>query len=428
MKIRNAVLTVVLAGLFGSAASAQNATIRPSPEFPVRATPRSAEEQQAFFEVQNASTPRDMLRESNDFLSDYIDSEYRHLVLFYEWRARGELGQDVDNIEPVVRRAVEAQNHFLTMKLSFIDDPSQVEELPEVQFTLANREGLFYQSLVEGYLAEGDFDAVMEYGELALAALEDATGKFEAVGTPGTPEYDQQVEVLRGSRLFVLNTMLDRFIEEEEFDEIVRVGSRIVEISPDTFVLRTIMQGYQDQGNTEETLAWGRRLLEASPDDLNTLIAVSLILSEQEPGDDAAAHWQETRDYAARASEQLDVFLAGPDSASLNDNQKDDLITDVNTTLGFAALQIQEFPESAAAIRKALEGSPEDANLYSMLAIAEQGNRSLEGMMSALARAVYLDHPDDNLRASLTAIYQNVNGSTDGLEGYIESQGDAIGN
>jgi tetratricopeptide (TPR) repeat protein len=269
----------------------------------------------------------------------------------------------------------------------------------------------------------------MEYGELALDAMAEAVEKFEAVSAPGTPEYDQQVELLRGSRLFILNTMLDRYIEEDEFEDVVQTGNRILEIAPDdTFVLRTVMQGYQEQENVEETLAWGRRLLEASPDDLNTLMAVSLILSEQEPGDDAAAHWRETRDYAARASEQLDAFLAGPDSSSLSEDQKNAFIAEVNSTLGFAALQIEEFQESAGAIRKALEGAPEDANLYSMLAIAEQGNRSLEGMMSALARAVYLDHPDPNLRASLTAIYENVNGSTDGLDGYIESQGEQIDN
>ncbi len=424
MTIRSAVLTAAVAAIFGSGfAEAQNATIRPSPEAPVRATPRTNEEQQAYFDVQNSSTPRDQLREADDFMASYLDSEYRHLVLFYEWRARGELEQDPDDIIPVALRAIDAQDHFLRMKLSFLNDPSEVEELPEVEFTLANREVLFYQSVVEGYLAEEDWDRVLEYGNLVLESIADAREKLEDAGMPA-PEYDQAAELLRGTHLFVLNTMFDRYLEEEQIDELVDVANQILNVAPDTYVARTVMQHYQDEGNVTETLTWGQRLLEASSDDLNTLMAVSLILSEQDPGGDAAAHWTETRDFAARASEQLDAFLAGPDSNALSDDQKNGFIAEVNTTLGYAALQIGEFEESAAAIEKALEGTPDDANLYNMLAIAEQGNRDLEGMMSALARAVYLDHPDPNLRASLTAIYESVNGSTDGLDDFIDSEGE----
>jgi tetratricopeptide (TPR) repeat protein len=428
MTIRRAMIAAVLFGVLGAGmAEAQNASIRPSPLAPLRATPRSNEEQQAYFEAQNAATARDQLRELDDFQADYINSEYRHLVLFLEWRLRGELGHDADNIIDVALRAIEAQDYFLEQKLTFVDDPSQLPELPEVEFTLASREAAFYQSIVEGYLSEGDIDEVLEYGELALTSMADAREKFEAVGTPGTPEYDETVEGLRGGQMFVLNTILDHYLEEDDFEAVVDVGNRILEVAPDeTFVLRTIMQGYEDEGDTEQVLEYGRRLLEASPDDLNTLMSVSRMLSEQDPEGDPATHWEETRGYAQRASDQLDVFLAGPDSAQLGDDQKNAFLTDVNMTFGFAALQVEEFEQAGAAFRKALEGTPDDANLYNLLATAAQGNRDLDGMLSALARAVYLEHPDPQLRASLTLIYESVNDSSDGLDDFIASEGEAI--
>ena len=428
MTIRSAVLGAVLVALAGAAAThAQQATIRPSPEAPVQPRPRSADEQDAYFTVQNAATAVDRLRAVNDFLADYIDSEYRHLVLFQEWRARGELQHDAEDIIDVALRAIEAQDHFLTTKLTFVDDPSGIADLPEVRFTLVNREALFYQSVVESYLAEGDGDSVAEYAELALASQAEALELFEAVGEPGTPTYDQTVEQIRGGQLFVLNTLLDRAVEADDFANVAAYGDRILEVAPDdVFVLRTLMQGYLDAGDTDAAIRYGAGLLEASPDDLNTLMTLSRIMSEEAPDAAPAGHWEQAQEYAARASAQLDVFLAGPDAAQLTDEQRTAFVTEVNTTLGFASIQTEAFADAAAALDRALGATPRDANLYQLRAVAAQGARDLDGMMSALARAVFLEHPDAQLRASLGAIYEAVNGSADGLDAFIEREGEQI--
>ena len=423
MRIRQAALVLALTGLAASEiAVAQQAVIRPSPEAPVQPRPRSQAEQDSYFTVQNASTAINRLRAANDFFADYFDSEYRHLVLYQEWLARGELQHDAEDILDVVLRAIEAQDHFLTSKLNFIDDPSSVEDLPAVRFTLANREALFYQSIVAAYRAEGDNDRVEEYGELALNAQAEALELLRAVGDDGTPEYQQAVQQSQEGRLFVLHTLLEGTQEEDNFDQVVEYGEEILEITPDDlFVLHTLRVGYEDAGDLEKLVEYGEAILAVTPDDLDVLRATALIMSEQ-PGSDL----ESAKAYATDAVQQMIVFLDGPDGNQFNDDEKAGLLSEVNTTLGMIHFQLEEWTGAADAFRAALGAMPTDPFLYYTLALASNANRDLEGTLSALARAVYLEHPEPQVLAALTAMFESVNGSTDGLEDFIESEGAQI--
>jgi hypothetical protein len=46
--------------------------------------------------------------------------------------------------------------------------------------------------------------------------------------------------------------------------------------------------------------------------------------------------------------------------------------------------------------------------------------------MSALVRAAYLGSFESQVRAVLATMYESINGSTDGLEDFIESEGEQI--
>jgi tetratricopeptide (TPR) repeat protein len=426
-----AALAPCLIALFGigAASYAQQATIRPSPQAPVSPNPRSDDELDAYFAVQNEPSAANRLRLANNFLSDYFDSEFRHLILRIEWAARGELQHEPRQIIEVALAGIEAQDHFLDSKLTFIDDPSGVDALPGVRYTLANQKALYYQSITESYNTEGDFDHVVEYGELALDALSEALRLYEEVEPPGTPEYERTVTQSNGGRLFVLHTLFEGHTNAGDFEAAAGYAEAILEITPDDlFVLHTLMRGYQEQGDVAKIVELGEAILQVTPDDLDTLRTVSLIMSEGPPEDPAAAagHFARARTYAEEAVRRMTAFLEGPDGSRFSDDERAAFLTEVHTTLGMIHVRLEEWPEAVTELRLALQTAPTDAGLYYTLALASNGNRDLEGTISALARAAYLGSPEPQVRTALAAMYESVNGSTDGLEEFIEMEGEQI--
>jgi tetratricopeptide (TPR) repeat protein len=316
MTIRLTALAVLAVGFIavfgcGTAAQAQQATIRPSPQAPVSPNPRSEDELDAYFAVQNAPNAVGRLRLANDFLSDYFDSEFRHLIIRLEWAARGELRHDPEDIIAAALSGIEAQEHFLASKLSFIDNPERVQALPGVRFTLANQKALYYQSIVESYDSQGDFDRVVRYAELALDQQTEALRLHDEMGTVGTEESEQIVTQIQGGRLFVLHTL---------------------------------MRGYQDQGDAQKVVEYGEAIIEITPDDLDTLRTTSMIMSERGPEDPAAVadYFQRAKGHAEVAVREMTRLLDSPEGSQFNDEQKAALLTEVHTTLGMVHFQLEE--------------------------------------------------------------------------------------
>ena len=166
--------------------------------------------------------------------------------------------------------------------------------------------------------------------------------------------------------------------------------------------------------------------LEVQPDDRQVLLRVSQVMAEPqripEDGPARTEHLEAAEDYAARAVDAVDAYVTSPDSAEIEDLEKAAMVSQANTALGMVHFQQQEFRDAALAYGRAADSVPE-AQLYFLLGVAHFNDQNVDPAVSALARAVFLDFPQPQARQLLEVAYEVQNGSLDGLDDYIESEG-----
>ena len=421
-------ITATAPWLAGAAHSAQLVTIRFDPNAPVSPLGTEAE-YQAVIRIQDARDPNLRLRLINEFLSgEYRDeridvgpgedllggfdvnrpieaatdgnapttgSEFTYLVLRMRFQTLYDAGQP-EEVIAAAQEALDAHEFFFNGKMGFITDPGNVPEVPAFRLDFSNQRSIFYQAMMEAYQSLEDADNVLRFGEMALEAESETwalyTGQFDETA-PGYP-FERDRHAARQALL-----------------------------------LGTLMGTYRFLENLENEIAYARRFLEVQSDDHEVLTRVSQYMAEPErippDGPSRAEHLEAAEDYAARAVAAVDAYVASTDAAEIEGLDRAAMVSQANAALGMVRYQRGNFRDAAAAYARAAESVP-DAQLYFLLGVAHTNDQNVDGAVSALARAVFLDFPQPQARQLLEVAYRVRNGSLDGLEDYIDSEGARI--
>ena len=389
---------IALAMLFEAApdVSAQRATITFDQSFPVSPLPKYPEEYNDLRRIEDEANANTRLRWTNDFLSDYPDSEYRHLVMRMRFQTRYVQG-DPEEIIRAAREALADEEYFFNTKLGFMEDPDSVPEVPAFRLDFANQKSIYHEAMMEAYRELEDVDNALAQGELALEAEEQVWTLFVRQFGEDAPEYPLELE---------------------------RHSLRQANI------LATLITAYQIKSDIPNELAYSRRFLEIRPDELDILMRVTDIMMQpdQMPQDQAAlaSYLEAVGDYATRAVDAVDALESGEAPAAdaeATDNLS--LVARANSSLGMVRYMRGEYPEAAEAFDRSAESVP-DAQTYFLLGVAHNNSQNVDGAVSALARAVFLGFPSPQARQLLENAYDVKNGSLDGLDDFIQSEGAQI--
>lgn len=322
-------------------------------------------------------------------------SEFTYLALRMRFQTLYDVGEPEDIIA-AAEEALDAHEYFFDAKMGFIADPASVPEVAAFRLDFANQRSIFYQGMMEAYQSLEDADNVLRFGEMALDAVNE-TWDLYAV------QFDETAPGFPLER--------DRHVARQ------------------TLLLGTMMGTYRFLDNLENEIVFARRLLEVQPDDREVLTRVSQYMAEPAriPPEGAARddHLEAAEDYAARAVAAVDAYVAGPDAAELDELEKASMVSQANAALGMVQYQQGRFRDAAVAYGRAAESVPE-AQLYFLLGVAHTNDQNVDAAVSALARAVFLEFPQPQARQLLEVAYRVRNGSLDGLDDYIESEGEQL--
>jgi len=340
----------------------------------------------------NTPIERPRAVESADTDRPTTGSEFTYLVLGMRFQTLRQQGADPEDIIEAAEGALASHEHFFDSKMGFITDPDNVPQVAAFRLDWANQRSIFYQAMMEAYQQMEDADNVLRYGEMALDA-EDETWTL----------YNEQFD--RTATGFPVER--DRHLARQ------------------TVLLGTMMGTYEFLGNVENEIAYARRFLEVQPDDRVVLTRVSQYMATPAnipaDGPDRDAHLEAAVNYAGRAVDAVDAYLAGPESADLDDLEKAAMASQANAALGMVRFQNGEFADAAAAYNRAAEAVPE-AQLYFLLGVAHTNAQNVDEAVSTLAQAVYLEFPQPQTRQILKVAYKVQNGSLDRLNKAIEHE------
>jgi tetratricopeptide (TPR) repeat protein len=135
------------------------------------------------------------------------------------------------------------------------------------------------------------------------------------------------------------------------------------------FAYGNAMQAAQQMNNFEKIVEYGEKVLSIAPDDPNALLTLSSLIPERLPTDDAAknAALDKATNYANRANAVIQKLGAQVPAA-----QKAEIEAQIHSTLGFIALNKQDYPKSVSEYETALKTAPKDAVAHFRLGLAFQ--------------------------------------------------------
>ncbi len=401
---RSAIVAVLALLVCSSAvlSAAQRAIIRYDPQAPLQALPdrdrdRGEDELDDLFGIQDQNDPTRRLRLISDFISIYPTSEFTHLILQARWQTLLEQ-EDWQAIIETALEALDAYQYFMDSKLGFIEEPERLAEYPTAQFRLASQKMRYYQSIAETYVNLGQSDRLPEYTELGLDAADEADLWYGQLGDDADDVVgmDSEAYAEQGTnvRLFLLDNLRNQHQQDENISGMIEVDERMLEILPD---------------------------------DVQLLMSTSLSMTQEIPEDPAARQdrIERARDYSDRALEGLDVFLL---RADLPEEQQNAARAQIYATLGMASAQLAEWQTAISAYRAAIEATPAAANLYYMLGVSATNANDIDIALPAFARANFLAPEIAEIRSTLEQIYEVKEGTLDGIDAYIASEGAAIEN
>ena len=394
--LRAATASALVCVLCGTGLAAQLANIGFNPTFPLRAI-FSQRELDAHDGIADERDPPRRQRKIVDFLETYPDSELQYFVLRLRWQNIIDLERDPEDIIAAAERALESQEYFLERKMSFASerwpDPNDVPQYRDVQLDMANAKVGFYRSMLDSYLQLDDVEKAIEFAERALTFQDEAWIWYSEAADADAPEYQETLQ---------------------------RKDKVLAGILLEVFTL------YQNASDVEKVIEYGERILEVAPEDLQTLVIVSSLMSQRPPQGAQAAreHWEKVEGYAKNAVVQAEAFLEGPDGAELDPAQKAANLARVHSTLGLVHFQQEEYADAIQAYEAAVAAVAEPVSYY-ILGLSYNNAQQMDDASPAFARAVYLELPD--ARGALEQIYELKNGSLEGLEAYIQEEGQKIG-
>jgi tetratricopeptide (TPR) repeat protein len=135
------------------------------------------------------------------------------------------------------------------------------------------------------------------------------------------------------------------------------------------FAYANAMQAAQQRNNFEKVVEYGEKVLSIEPNDPNALLILSTTIPERLPPADPAktAALDKATTYANRLADVLQKL-----SAQLKPEQKAELEGQIHATLGFIALNKQDYPKSVSEYEVALKSAPKDAVAHFRLGLAYQ--------------------------------------------------------
>jgi tetratricopeptide (TPR) repeat protein len=237
------------------------------------------------------------------------------------------------------------------------------------------------------------------------------------------------------------------------------------------------MSAAQQSNNLEKTIEFGDKVLAIAPEDANTLITLSSMIPERLPADAAAkeAALGKAEQYATRAQAQVAKIFGGPKPAGMSDadwnTQHVTIESQLHSTLGFIQLNRMAYEKAVDEYLQTLKATPKDGVAWYRLGLAYNGQASaatkkyLEALKAENdAIAAKADRPQiDEFKAKrealetelrdkrdkaidalagavavggtasqpakdqLSKLYQQKNGSTEGLEELINQKKQQLG-
>jgi tetratricopeptide (TPR) repeat protein len=193
---------------------------------------------------------------------------------------------------------------------------------------------------------------------------------------------------------------------------------------------QTIMSCYQQLNNAEKTIEYGEKALKQKPDDLVSMLTVSTVLSEKAPEGEKEKEEQMKRalELGKKASDMVTALVNGPAGAQMREEQKAGLLSQSHQTLGLANLHLKKFGDSQKEYLLAIAAKKDDPIAYYRLGLAYAQDRKNDLAMEALAKSVFLKGVSEpEARKTLELLYEAKNKSKQGIDEYIASAGQKIG-
>jgi tetratricopeptide (TPR) repeat protein len=331
---------------------------------------------------------------SEEFLLSYPDSELRHLVFRTRWEAFRLNGDDSSLIEAAALGS-EAQLDFFETKIQAIRNP---EVLPQFRaFEISHFDALtgYFQSLMEAYGRRADWNAAREFGELAYDTENQTWDSYSRGADEDSDEYQNTAESHRA----------------------VQVG-----------MLQTMMALSQSADDGSGTIDYADRILALDPENLPTLMTAARVMAEQPADTDVGmvANMERAEAYASAAVVNLENLLnnAAPDQIAEPEAAR--LRFTVHSTLGLVHSRQQDYEGAEREYLLALDATPRDATTYFRLGLTYANTNQAEDALSALARAASIDPAFSAARRTLEQVYAQVNGSLEGLDEFIELEGEGL--
>ena len=193
---------------------------------------------------------------------------------------------------------------------------------------------------------------------------------------------------------------------------------------------QSIIQSYQMLNDAKKMLEWGEKALGYKPDDINTLAMLSNVMAERPPlnEDEKQKQMKRAEELVNQAIMLLPTFLQSPEAANINAAQKEELTAQLHYTLGLVYLHQKRLGSSQQELLTALKSKPNDPITYYRLGIAYVQEMKNDQAMEALGKSVFLKGVSEaNARELLKQLYVQKNKSEQGMDAFIASSGQKIG-
>jgi tetratricopeptide (TPR) repeat protein len=193
---------------------------------------------------------------------------------------------------------------------------------------------------------------------------------------------------------------------------------------------QTIMSCYQQLNNADKTIEYGKKALAQSPEDIVALLTVSTVLAEKAPENekDKEEQMKQALDLGKKAADKVTALVNGPAGAQLGEAQKSGLVSQAHQTLGLANLHLKKLGDAQKEYLLALAAKKDDPIAYYRLGLAYLQDRKNDQAMEVLAKSVFLKGVSEpEARKTLILLYEAKNKSQQGMEEYIASAGQKIG-
>ena len=356
-------------------------------------TPESQQEVDAANAIDAEESLLNRLTMIEAFLTDYPESEFTHQILL----GRLQVYIDLNNNQEILTAGeayTTAANAFFDGKVAEIEDPGEVRGFTRFEGTHFQNLTFAYQSMMSANSALNRVDETARYGDLAFDAANETWNRQSQILESGSPGYEQAEQRQHQAQVFFL---------------------------------QTVMSAYQNANDAEKTVEYAERALALDPQNLATLLTISSVMAERPPENEGEReeHFESAEEYAERALDVLERFLDAAGS-QLGAQQSASLLSNVHFTLGTVYLNQEEYGDAIDEFEEALESTPTDAVAYLRLGMAYARDEEAEDAMEALARAVFLNGPDQ-ARDLLEQIYEATNENLTGLDAFVQNQGEEIG-